>query len=134
MRFVSGETREIRAARWDVGETVTIRRLSYGARKAIQQASQRVEPGEEPGTVVIRTDLALMDLAILEQGIAGWTFADAAGQAVAVTLPQIKQLREEDAEFILDEITAFNPKRTAEEEVSFRGSAGDGAAAGERAG
>ena len=139
-RFVSG-TKVVRADWWDEGEEVVIRKLDYGRRKAIQRASTRIVPGADGGREIVY-DLVGMDEEILVQGVVSWTFGeddgrpttdDGEGQRVRVNRASLKRLDERDAEYILSEINAYNPRRSKEEQASFRGEAGDGAAGGEGA-
>jgi len=131
-RFVEG-TKVVRAEWWDEGEEVVIRKLNYGQRKAIHRASTSTRPGPD-GSREIVYDLVAMDEEILVQGVVSWTLRDEAGKMPAVRRESLQRLDERDAEFILNEIHAYNPRRTAEEQRSFRGEAGGGAAGGEGAG
>jgi hypothetical protein len=127
-RFVGrDEVREIRAPWWEEGETVTIRRLSYLDRREVAGESTRTVT-EEDGATRVTMDLAALDRALLAHGIAGWTLKGADGQTMQLNAGAIEQLREEDGEFILQEIGAFNPRRTVAEQAVFRGAAGSGAA------
>jgi len=140
-RFVSeSETREIQAPWWGETETCTIRKFNYGDRQWL--AGKTVFVGIRPGSyadgqVVVEesegtvTDVLIgeMNLALLERGVAQWTDADGVG--LPVTRAAIESLTEQDADFILSEITALNPRRarSKDDQVTFRGKPGGGAAA-----
>lgn len=132
-RFVEdSDVKEIRAEWWDEGETVTIRRFNYGDRQALASAAVKVGVDGEGGVL---TDVVVgrMNLEILNRGIKRWTLKRADGRVANLNGRSIEALTDEDAEFILAEINAFNPskRRPAEEQATFRG-AGGGGAAGER--
>lgn len=136
-RFVDYEVKVIHAEWWDEEETVTIKRFAYGDRQRLASVAYKVgfvqqDDGQGPQ---FSADVAIgeMNLTILELGIAAWTLKSAAGKMVPLRRSTIERLQDEDAEFILREINAFNPskRRSAEEQVNFRGGGGDGAADGE---
>lgn len=139
-RFVDYETKVIHAEWWDEEETVTIKRFAYGDRQKLASVAYKVgftqqDDGQGPQ---FSADVAIgeMNLTILELGIAAWTLKSAAGKAVPLRRSAIERLQDEDAEFILREINAFNPskkRRTADEQANFRGGGGDGAADGQPA-
>jgi len=115
------ETREIQASWWGEKETCTIRKFNYGDRQwlAGKTVSMGIRSGSyADGQVVAEesegavTDILIgeMNLALLERGVVQWTDADGVG--VPVTRAAIESLTEQDADFILSEITALNPRRT----------------------
>jgi hypothetical protein len=130
-------------------ETCTIRKFAYGDRQYLAGETVRVgikvgggaahlqdaqsrsknerlneRHGEKPAngqhgekaTVLV----GRMNLAILERGIVSWT--DPQGQKVPVTADGIAQLDSKDADFILAEINAYNPRqrRSEEDQEKFR--------------
>ena len=138
--FVSkSETRQIRAPWWGEKESCTIRRFNYGDRQwlAGKTVSVGIKPGAYAGGNVVAeadgdgavTDVLIgeMNLALLERGVAEWT--DSEGNGLPVTRGAIEALTEQDADFILSEISALNPRRerSRTEQATFRGAAGDGA-------
>ena len=137
-RFVEHEVKVIHAEWWDEEETVTIKRFAYGDRQRLASVAYKVgfvQQGDG-GQQEFSADIAIgeMNLAILEIGIEAWTLKSSAGKAVPLRRSAIERLQDEDAEFILREINAFNPsrkRRTADEQANFRGRGGDGAADGE---
>jgi hypothetical protein len=118
-------------------ETCTIRKFAYGDRQYLAGETVRVgisvadrsqttggrsknerlndQHGEKATVLVGR-----MNLAILERGIVSWT--DPQGQKVPVTADGIAQLDSKDADFILAEINAYNPRqrRSEEDQEKFR--------------
>jgi len=130
-RFIdSSDVKVIQAEWWDEGETVTIKRFSYGDRQRLAGLATRAGTKLETGDAII-TDVYVgrMNLAILEVGIVEWTLQDE-GKVVKLNRQAIERLTDEDGDFILGEIQAFNPRRrrSAEEQEFFRGGAGAGAA------
>lgn len=143
-RFRSAsDVKVIQADWWDEDETVTIRRFGYGDRQYLSgktmqarlspQGLQEAQKGELAG-LDMEMSIEEMNLAVLERGIVRWTLQrdDESDVVAPLNRAWIEKLTEEDAEFILAEINAFNPsqRRTEEEQASFRGGAGDGAAEG----
>jgi hypothetical protein len=130
-RFVIDETKVIQAEWWDEGETVTIKKFTYGDRQKL--ASDAVYVGLVDGDgkkqTLAEAKIDTMNLGILEVGIVSWTFINPkTGREMPLLRRWIEALNPEDAEFILREINAFNPqinKRTEEEQDSFRGDGGD---------
>jgi hypothetical protein len=120
------EQKTIRASWWAEGETCTIRKFSYGDRQYL--AGQTVSMGIDPQSEVQVTQVQFdrMNLAFLERGIVAWT--DDAGDPMPVTREAIAQLEERDADFILEELRDYNPRRqrSAEEQERFRGVSGGG--------
>lgn len=111
-RFVeSSEVREARAEWWDPGETVTVKRFSFGDRQALMAAAMGDSARLQKGDVSVRVDVGQMNLAILERGIARWTLKRADGSVAPLNKESIASLTEKDAEFILGEIQAYNPSR-----------------------
>jgi len=137
-RFVEHETKVITADWWDEGETVTIKRFAYGDRQRLAGVAYKVgfvQQGDG-SQQEFSADIAIgeMNLAILEIGIVAWTLKSSAGKVTPLRRSAIERLQDEDAEFILREINAFNPskkRRTADEQANFRGGGGDGATDGE---
>jgi len=138
--FVSvSETRQIKAPWWGEKESCTIRRFNYGDRQwlAGQTVSVEIKPGSYAGgSVAVEADgdgavtdvlIGEMNLALLERGVVEWT--DAEGNGLPVTRASIEALTEQDADFILGEIAALNPRKTRskDEQATFRGVAGSGA-------
>lgn len=116
-RFVStGDTKEIRAPWWDKDEKVVIRKYNYGDRMKLADLYRKTR------------DLGEFTLSCLELGIERWMLWDDEGELVPLSRQAIERLWEEDGEFISNEIDAFNPRRTADEQAGFRGEAGDSAA------
>jgi len=122
-RFVtSDDVKVIRALWWEDGETVTIKKLTYGDRQKIGKAAVRLrldETGKIDGT-----ELGDINLTLLEIGIVSWTFTRPDnGKQLPVSRFWIEKLREEDGDFILSELNAFNtlPKRSDAEQEEFRG-------------
>lgn len=118
-RFVSAETREVRAEWWDEGEVVTIRKLSFLDRRYIAGASTTYGEPDEAGQRTVQVDLEAMDLAILERGIAAWTLRDEGGQRAPLTREMLARLSLEDGAFLADAIHAFNPRRSAAAQEGF---------------
>lgn len=113
-RFVdSSSDKVIQAEWWDKDESVTIRRFGYGDRQFLAGETVRVgmqgtgAAAEMSGDVAVAT----MNLAILERGIRAWTLKDAGGQVPPLTRASIEALCEDDAEYILGEINAYNPRK-----------------------
>lgn len=137
-RFVGDETKVVQAPWWGEKETATIRRMNYGDRQYLAGQAVRVGIAGEDGQRETIGELALgeMNLAILERGLVAWTDPD--GEGMPVTRSAIEALEEDDGDFILKEIRAFNPRRqrSPEEQAGFRDRPGggdqerDGAAAG----
>ena len=119
-RFVeASEVREARAEWWEPGETVTVKRFSFGDRQYLMAAamgdSARVKKGDAAGDVSVSVRIEHMNLAILKRGIARWTLKLADGSTAPLTAEVIASLREQDANFILKEISDYNP--TLDEEA-----------------
>jgi hypothetical protein len=111
-RFVeASEVREVRAGHWDEGETVTIKRFSFGDRQFLMGAAMGDSARLHKGDVAVSVDIEHMNLAILERGIARWTLKRADGSVAPLNKESIASLTERDAEFILGEIQAYNPSR-----------------------
>jgi len=128
-RFVNGEERtEVRAEWWDEGECVTIRKLGFLDRRYISGQSTTYGPPDEEGKRSVYVDMEAMDLAILERGIADWSLKGEDGKRAPLSKGMLRRLGERDGEFIVNAIHEFNPRRSAEEQASFRAAAGDGAA------
>lgn len=127
-RFVTAaDTKEIRAPWWDTDETVTIKKLTYGDRQTIQKASARMSVTAEGSFDEIA--LGDVNLVIMEVGVVSWTFVrPETGKPVPCTRRWFERLTEEDGDFILAEINAFNPppRRTEAEVDEFRDAGGDG--------
>lgn len=115
VRFVStADIKKVRAPWWDETEFVVIKRFSYGDRMKLSDLFRK------------RRDLGEFTLSCLEVGIVRWMLYDEEGEPVLLTRQAIEQLWEEDGEFISDELDAFNPRRTADDQAGFRGEAGAG--------
>jgi len=132
-RFVEdSDVKEVRAEWWDEDEAVTIRKFSYGDRQALAGVAIKVGVTDEGG---LQRNLVVerMNLEILNLGIKRWTLKRSDGKVANLNRKSIEALTDEDAEFILAAINAFNPssRRSAEEQATFRGADGGGAA-GER--
>jgi len=123
------ETQEIHADWWGEDEVVVIRRFGYLDRKAIQQAAVTILPGSN-GHQVAEVDSEALDRELMLRGIVSWTLVDGRGKKVPFTRSAIERLDEPDGEFITNAIAAFNPRRTPEQQASFRGAAGGGAEGG----
>jgi len=133
-RFRSKKERKTIAADWwakepdgSPREWVEIGRFGYGDRQKLVDAAVKaglVSKDDGSGDEIALGGLQLgsMNLAILKLGIKRWTDED--GKIVPVTDEGVEALHEEDAEFILAEINAFNPQkgRSAEAQANFRGS------------
>jgi hypothetical protein len=142
-RFIIDETKEIQAPWWDEDETVVIKKFSYGDRQKLAGSAVRidlVDSGNGKPEALTDVQVATMNLAILELAIVDWTFRHpTTGKKIPVRRQWIEALSEEDGDFILAEINAYNPrrKRSKEEQASFRGAGrggvpgGDGAPAGD---
>ena len=125
-RFVS-ETTVVRADWWDEGEEVEIKRFSHLDRQYISHQATEIVAGED-GSRVVRLDAEALDRAIMQRGIVRWTLKGANGKVAPLTRSAIERLSSEDGEFIVNAIHEFNPRRSAEEQANFRGTAGGGAA------
>jgi hypothetical protein len=113
-RFVSqADTKTVRAAWWGEDEAVVIKRFSYGDRMKLADLFRK------------RRDLGEFTLSCLEVGIVSWTLKDEEGEPVELTRGAIDRLWEEDGGFVSDELDAFNPRRTADEQAGFQRAAGD---------
>ena len=127
-RFVSNdETKVIRAPWWDEDETVTIKRLTYGDRQKVSKAAVRMRFDGDGKP--LDTELGDINLTIMQLAIVSWTFTRAeTGKPVPCNRFWFERLTEEDGDFILSEINAFNPtpQRTEAEAEEFRGVGGDG--------
>ena len=118
-RFVSaGDTKTVRATWWDEDEEVVIKRFSYGDRQRLAGEATRVglvgEAGEGPREFATDVQVERINLSILELGIVRWTLKGEGGKVVPLNRKWIYRLKEEDAEFLLGEINALNPRRSAE--------------------
>jgi len=138
-RFVDcNEVIDIRAEWWGEKETATIRKFNYGDRQYLAGQAVRVgiATGDGTGKAITDIEIGEMNLALIERGLVGWTDPD--GEEMEVTRAAIEALTDEDGDFILGEIRAFNPRRRrgADEAANFPGGPGggvperDGAAAG----
>lgn len=133
-RFVEqGDVREVRAAWWSEDECVVIKVFSYLDRQYISAAATTMVPSEDGATAVtvganiVQVDLEALDRALLERGIASWTLQNAQGKEVPMTRSAIARLSDQDGAYIVAQIVALNPRRSAAEEAGFRGAAGGGA-------
>jgi hypothetical protein len=131
-KFVGAKERKTIAAPWwakredgTVLEWVEIRRFGYGQRQRLVDAAVKAGLVAKPdgsGDEISVGELALgsMNLEILRLGVTRWT--DDEGVIIPVTADGIAMLTEQDAEFILQEINAFNPqeRRSAPAQESFR--------------
>jgi len=124
-RFTSEETKDVRAEWWEAEEHAILRKFNYGDRQRISAASTIVKRTE--GGSQVEVDMAALNLKMLELGIASWTLRDDGGKLVKLTRTAIERLTREDGEYLLDQITAFNERRTKEDQDNFRGAAGAGA-------
>ena len=127
-RFISAtDVKVIHAPWWDEGETVTIKKLTYGDRQKIGKTAIRLR-FDKDGKVG-DTELGDVNLTLLEIGIASWTFTRPDnGKLLPVSRPWLEKLSEEDGAYILEQINAFNPtpQRSDEEQEEFRGADRDG--------
>jgi len=126
-RFVVDETKVIHAEWWDEDETVTIKRFTFGDRQKLAQVAYKVglvNPNDGGGAQM-SADIAIgeMNLAILEIGILAWTLKGPEGKVMALRRAWIEALQDEDGNFILAEINAYNPtkRRKPEDQANFRG-------------
>jgi hypothetical protein len=103
------EVREVRAPDWDEGETVTIKRFSFGDRQFLMGAAMGNSARVQKGDVAVSVDIEHMNLAILQRGIVRWTLKRADGSIAPLNKESIASLTERDAEFILGEIQRYNP-------------------------
>jgi len=127
-RFVGAEDgKEIHAPWWENGETVEIRQFSYMDRRRIATRAVRMVPYPD-GSTRAEVDMAALDQTMLEMGIARWTLTDGQGAPVSLDPGAIGRLSEADGEYILGEIAALNPRRSAEQQGQFRGGARVGTA------
>ena len=72
-----------------------------------------------------KVQVGKMNLAILDLGIVRWTLKGPDGKIVPPTKKWIYALDERSGDFILGEINAFNPRRSAEAQENFRAESGD---------
>ena len=129
MNKFAEETKTIRADGWDDDEEVVIKMFTYHDRQQLMSRFINVHPQMEIGeSASYKIDLGAMNLAILELGIVSWTFKGEDGKVVPCTKKWIHKLRPDTGDFILAEINAFNRRRSAAEQESFRGDGGDGSA------
>lgn len=125
-RFVSeAERKTIHAPWWDEDEEVVIKRLSYGDRQVLAGEATKVDLAADGGRMT-EVQVGKMNLAVLRMGIASWTLKGPDGTMPPVNGQWIYRLQDRDAEFILGEINAYNPRRSADEQAGFRAEAGDG--------
>lgn len=111
-RFVEAtEVREVRADWWDPGETVTVKRFSFGDRQYLMGATMGDSARVQKGDVSVTVSVERMNLAVLERGIARWTLKKADGSVAPLTPEVIASMTEQDADFILSEIQRYNPSR-----------------------
>lgn len=116
-RFVTGETKEIRADWWGEAENVTIREWTVGQRDKLNAEIIRVAGVAGEATEI---EIRAAQVPVLIAGIAKWSFSSEDGKAVPVNRHWISQLKSEDADFIVSEIWELNRGRSAEEQESFR--------------
>jgi len=134
VKLVGQERKRIRAPWWAEEEWVEIRKLSFLDRRTIAGRSTTYGPVREDGSRQVFVDMAEMDLALMEVGIAAWNLLDEKEKPIKLRTSVMKQLDEPDGTFIVNAIHDFNPRRSAEEQEGFRAADGDGAASGEGAG
>lgn len=122
-RFVdSQQTKTVRADWWDEDEYVVIRKYTVGAKDRMNAEMVRIAgmAGQVPEVVVQAATVP-----VLVAGIKEWNLCDNEGKPVPCTRQWISQLEPDDADFIADEIRAFNASRSDEEaQRFFRGLAG----------
>jgi hypothetical protein len=123
-RFVGKDEAEtVRAPWWAEREHAVIRRFGYGGRQRLIDAAVKADlvkgDGGQDEISLSEIAVGVMNLVILELGLASWTDAD--GSRVPVTRAAIEALEERDAEYLLAEINRLNTPeaRPAEEQASF---------------
>lgn len=121
------QTKTIRADWWGENESVTIRKIPYGASEKMEADATSIENLPD-GERLVKLNLATLRLLRTHAGIVEWTFGP------PVTLKNVERLLPEDGEFIYSEIMAFNGRRSAEEQEAFPGGTGDPAEGGQAAG
>ena len=127
-RFITdNDVKVIHAPWWEDGETVTIKKLTYGDRQRVGKAAIRLKVNAKGD--LGDTELGDVNLTLLEIGVVSWTFTRPDnGKPLPVSRAWLEKLSEEDGDFILSEINAFNPtpKRSDAEQEEFRGADRDG--------
>lgn len=118
-RFVEAtEVREIAAPWWDPGETVTVKRFSFGDRQTLMGAVMGESSRVQKGDVSVSISIEQMNVTILRLGIARWTLKAGDGSVAPLTKETIASLQERDAEFILRAVNEYNPSRDEESKNS----------------
>lgn len=113
-------TKEIHAEWWPEGEDAMIKRLGYLDKRRIRQRCIVMDAAPDAeGNVHGTLDEAEWYLASMEYGIASWTLKDG-DEDVPCTPENMARLEEVDMEFIVEEIHAFSPSRSAEQQRNFR--------------
>ena len=119
------------------GEVVTIKKFSYADRQALSgeymklsaawggaedekdekdEKSKKGKKGKRKATVKSEIVLGKMNLSILDKGIKSWALFTREGKEVPFSRKNIRRLTEPYAEFMLEEINAFNPTRSSDED------------------
>ena len=99
-RFVSQETRRVRAAWWGEDEWVEVRKLSFLDRRWVAGQCTTYGPVREDGSRSVYVDTAAMDLALMERGVAAWNLLGERGKPVKLRKAALERLAEPDGEFI----------------------------------
>jgi hypothetical protein len=128
-RFVNrSDTQTIHADWWEPEEQVVIRKLSWGDRQRLMAEAASLQPlqvdgnndGEEKKvTMAANFRIDLMQLTLLELGIASWTFTDENGP-VPINRDTLSSLNEEDGDFISRAVDQFNKAMSRRERNHFR--------------
>lgn len=128
-------TKTIRADWWDEGESVTIKQFTFAERQTInasfnlemkmqvpdgRRRGRRNRSRDEVQEMLTQMDMSHHNQLILQMGIVDWTFTNGNGQLLPVTDKNIRALRDDYANFILDEIDDFTTPRDEDEEEQFR--------------
>lgn len=129
------KTETVHAEWWADGMTVTVTELSY---EAVQETAKHIIDAKTPlpknkreANRLTRTygdlDTANQQFHVTLAGIVSWTFTDASGEPIPVTLDNVRKLRARDAKFIEEAIDALNP----DDDEEFQDNSGNGAEDGE---
>jgi len=118
MRFISAnDTKVIEADWWDDDEQVTIRKWSIAQRDALNEHIINIT-GASTDDDVTQMQIKAAQVPVLNAGIKSWTFKDESGKRVLPSPENLGRLAPRDADFIANEIWAFN-RREEDELESF---------------
>ena len=118
------DTKTIQAPWWAEKEYCEIRRYGFGDRQTLANRAWKlglIKKDDAANQEIAELAVGTLNLVVLELGIVRWT--DSEGVLLPVTIERIKQLDEEDGDYILNENNEFNPsrQRSAEDQANFRG-------------